>query len=136
MKKLQEQLDKTVSVWLWQGHWPLLGPTGGGCCPKQGALGARAPGGGRWWGQRLLKAGTRMCGLPGPAPSLLRLPSVEVSPDPHCQPGPPSASCGSRALALLCILPEGSPPAPGVSSGSPDVLGWVFSEGIGVVWRC
>ena len=99
-------------------------------------MGEPGLGGRKWWGQTP-ESGWQDIQPAGPStcPPVAPLGGKYVS-GPHCQLGPRSAAWGTRVLTQLRALPLLCPrllSAPGVHSGFPDLLGWVFSESIGVV---
>lgn len=56
--------------------------------------------------------------------------------DPYCQLGPPLAQPGYQGPhpnSGTSLSSYWLPPASGIHTGSPDLLGWVFSKGVGVV---
>lgn len=135
VKKLQEQLHNTVSIVAtgplahsrvcWGGLGIVLGTPGllGSRTNRRHRLGTGGV------GDRLLKAASGHVAL-----TLLWLPLVRnmsltspPPPTPATSPSSHSAACGTRVLTQTRgsspANPQVSPPALGVSSGSPDMLG-------------
>lgn len=133
VQKLQEQLDKTVSVLAMAPASP--GSVGGPSTPGvQGRLENQA------WGQDVVGTDSRKQ-MVGTAATLPQLPLGlgelgECFSDPYCQLGPPLAQPGYQGPhpnSGTSLSSYWLPPASGIHTGSPDLLGWVFSKGVGVV---